>query len=109
MRLIDGDALYKKLNDIRKQEVLLHGRSNNKYCCTLSTALFEIDCAPTIEPQRKKGEWIPQDHNKTTGYATTLVYYYPKCSECGHTGDFSMNFCPNCGSYNGGENDDKGE
>ena len=51
MRLIDADVLYKKLNDIRKEEVFIHGRSNNKDCCTLSTALFEIDCAPTIEPK----------------------------------------------------------
>ena len=54
MRLIDGDALYKELNAIRKEEVLLHGRSNNKDCCTLSTALYEIEHAPTIEPERKK-------------------------------------------------------
>lgn len=51
MRTIDADALYKKLNDIRKEEILLHGRMNNKYCCTLSTALYEIENAPTIEPE----------------------------------------------------------
>ena len=56
--------------------------------------------------KRKKGKWIPQDHNKTTGYATTLVYYCPKCSECGHTGDFSMNFCPNCGADMRGDGHD---
>lgn len=49
MRIIDADALYKTLNDIRKEEVLLYGRLNNENCCTLSTALYEIDNAPTIE------------------------------------------------------------
>ncbi len=50
MRLIDADTLYKKLNDIREKEVFIHGRLNNKDCYTLSTALYEIECAPTIEP-----------------------------------------------------------
>ena len=50
------------------------------------------------KPERKSGEWVPQDHNKRTGYVTTTVYYYPKCSECGHTGNYGMNFCPNCGA-----------
>ena len=56
MRAIDADALYEKLNDIRKEEIILHGRLNNVNCCTLSTALYEIDNAPTIEPERKKGK-----------------------------------------------------
>ena len=46
----------------------------------------------------KKVKWIPQDHNKTNGMASTLVFYYPKCSECGHSGNYDMNFCPNCGA-----------
>ena len=56
MRLIDAEVLYKKLKDIRENEVFIHGRSNNKDCCTLSTALFEIDCAPTIE---LASQWVP--------------------------------------------------
>lgn len=46
--------------------------------------------------QHRKGKWIYYDPN---GF---------KCSECGGyleigVGDVKMNFCPNCGSYNGGE------
>ena len=52
---------------------------------------------PSAQPERKKGKWIPQDHNKTNGIASTLVYYYPKCSVCGHCGNYT-NFCPNCGA-----------
>ena len=107
MRAIDADALYKNLNDIRKEEIILHGRLNNENCCTLSTALYEIGIAPTIEPERKKGKWQITDaypHN---------VY----CSEC-HTrfaqthwavwedGSLPRKFCPNCGSYNGGDDHD---
>ncbi len=48
--------------------------------------------------ERKTGRWIPQDHNKRHGNISTCVYYSPVCSECGHTGDFNMNYCPNCGA-----------
>ena len=50
------------------------------------------------EPERKKGKWLEM--------AGDL-----QCSECGATyhdlyPDYSdTKFCPNCGSYNGGEND----
>lgn len=50
--------------------------------------------------ERKKGRWIPQNHNKTNGMVSTLVSYCPKCSECGHSGNYDMNFCPNCGADN---------
>ncbi len=49
------------------------------------------------QPQRT-GRWIPQDHNKSNGMVSTAVFYYPKCSECGHSGNYDMNFCPNCGA-----------
>lgn len=92
MRAIDGDALYKKLNDIRKEEILLHGRLNNKGCCTLSTALFEIGCAPTIGPERKKGKWSIKNGE---------LAIWDVCSECRkmvmHKAPF-YNFCPNCGA-----------
>ena len=57
-----------------------------------------VNAQPTIEPERKTGTWIPQDHNRRNGYVTTTVYYYPKCSECGHSGNYDMNYCPNCGA-----------
>lgn len=52
---------------------------------------------PSTQPERKKGEWIPQNHNKTNGMMSTAVYYYPKCSVCGHCANYT-NFCPNCGA-----------
>lgn len=60
---------------------------------------------PSAQPERKKGKWIPQDHNKTNGIASTLVYYYPKCSVCGHCDNYT-NFCSNCGADMRGEQDD---
>lgn len=49
MRLIDGDKLYETLYEIRMDEVAKYGRNNTKHCCSLSTALYEIHNAPTID------------------------------------------------------------
>ena len=57
-----------------------------------------LKALPSAQPERKKGWWIPQDHNHTHGNVSTCVYFSPVCSECGHTGDFNMDFCPNCGA-----------
>lgn len=47
--------------------------------------------------KRKKGKWIPQDFNKHYGMTSTAVYFYPKCSMCGESANYT-NFCPNCGA-----------
>lgn len=71
------------------------------YSDVMEGALLEL---PSAQPERKKGKWIPQDHNKTNGMASTLVYYYPKCSVCGHCDNYT-NFCSNCGADMRGEQD----
>lgn len=105
MRAIDADKLGEvKFHSLPYTHITPSDVEAESYKRGWNDAIDSIiDNAPTIEPEREKGKWIPQDHNKTTGYATTLVYYYSKCSECGHTGDFSMNFCPNCGADMRGE------
>lgn len=104
MRLIDGDALFEKLNDIRKEEVFMYGRSNDNGCCTLSTALFEIECAPTIEPERKKGKWIfyeteneKYDDIKCPFCKKTYTVDAYRIDDIGFTAE-DFKFCPNCGS-----------
>ena len=89
MRLIDADKL---MSDIEHYH--------------LSDGKFQhwVEIQPTIEPQpRKKGKWIEQDAGGDG------VFY--ECSVCkdaftlidGTPSDNNYNFCPNCGSYNGGE------
>lgn len=48
---------------------------------------------PSAQLEQKKGEWVP--------YLTEGLRY--KCSKCGSRYDTPWNFCPECGSYNGGE------
>ena len=64
-----------------------------------------INNLPSVQPERHKGWWIPQNNNKVNGMTSTAVYYYPKCSVCGHCANYT-NFCPNCGADMRGEQDD---
>lgn len=88
MRLIDADAL---IHDI--EIVPLTGDGG----VDVNDLEDIIKRQHEIEPERKKGKWI-----KITDREIPIVC---KCTECGwlttHYDSFS--FCPNCGSYNGGE------
>ena len=61
---------------------------------------------PSAQQERKKGKWILECDGE--GECDNLY----RCSECGceySCQEYDIpNFCPNCGSYNGGENHDKG-
>lgn len=60
----------------------------------------------TLLPTEKRGKWIQQDHNYKYGNVSTCLYFAPVCSECENTGDFKMNYCPNCGADMRGEQDE---
>jgi len=53
---------------------------------------------PSAEPERKKGKWI--EYTDCEGKSRRIT-----CDQCGHEewNWLNPNFCPNCGSYNGGE------
>ena len=89
MRAIDADELYEKLDEIRKKEIALYGVGNSIFCCTLSTALTEINDAPTIEPERKRGKWVDGS-----------IPTYAVCSVCAYQERYAYenNYCPNCGA-----------
>ena len=109
MRLIDADALtdeimerYCKECDNRK------GIKNGKYriiyevgdapcrACHMDDMKDELDNAPTIDPVRKGG-WV---HGKLIYSDISIA----TCTICGERVPVG-NFCKNCGSYNGGEQD----
>ena len=94
MRLIDADALIEQM-----EEDMEHMEEPLAKMFT-GAAISDIKHAPTIEPERKTGRWIPDDSELGI-----------KCNKCGKSFSeyinagtgyvFLMeipNFCPNCGA-----------
>lgn len=108
MRLIDADALIKEAmelycKDCERRKGIKNGKWKIVYsigdapcrACGTGDMIDELENAPTIE-ERKKGKWLMSPD----GWAY--------CSICESFPDGMMgltNYCPNCGSYNGGENE----
>ena len=82
MRLIDGDALIKELNNS-------HFPGAPYIDGGISIAIGKVCDAPTIEPERKKGKWILVTDGNGQHYV---------CDHCGqwryHQG---QKFCSECG------------
>lgn len=98
MRLIDADALYKDICDSLNEMTALGIAVDGEWLW----AKFNdaIDNAPTIE-EHKTGKWIQDQKSKRY-----------RCDQCLSfalkTDDMQENlsdFCPVCGSYNGGKNE----
>ena len=98
MRLIDADKLCEDLlkrwsiADTRKEELI------RLVMADIVTPI--IASQPSVEPERKKGKWIVTSEFDDC--------YYAKCNQCNVTQIFYYgkpltNYCPDCGSYNGGE------
>lgn len=70
----------------------------------------EIENAPTIEQERKRGRWIKEDSYKDRYGDTIEILRCPICEfkhdySCGATSkndDGWFNYCPNCGAEMGG-------
>ena len=107
MRLIDADAIpYEPLpkGDRNYRTYNLDDAYEDGY----NDAMVDVRNAPTIE-ERKKGKWTPKEERQKQEIFI--------CSECGgwayspwigsrknpKPNRCKYNFCPNCGSYNGGE------
>ena len=60
-----------------------------------------IDEVPPAEPEWKKGKWILDGHHIKCNRCENIM-----CSRDREGDLIPRNFCPNCGSYNGGEEDD---
>lgn len=82
MKMIDADALIA-----------------NKFKNDISYNAFVnlVKRQPTIEPERKRGEWKDRGED----YMIRWI-----CSECGRKETHVYNFCPDCGAdMRGGETD----
>ena len=63
----------------------------------LETINYKVGDMPSVTPQRKRGKWIVISCEPTDIF---------KCSECGMRVINPYRYCPMCGSYNGGGEDE---
>ena len=109
MRLIDADELIPliKMGECNMYDEYCQGRNGG-----IDFAVERIKQMPTIE-ELKRGKWEVWnilDHAQRPSGRKVL-----RCPFCGYMTDAFMSredychkmthYCPNCGSYNGGEND----
>lgn len=83
------------IDNLERYRELFSWDDGDRERAILSRVIKELQSMPSAE---KKGKWIPQDHNYKYGNVSTCLYFAPVCSECGNSGDFNMNYCPNCGA-----------
>lgn len=109
MRLIDADALIQDAmerycKDCERRKGIKNGKLKIVYsigdapcrACGTGDMIDELENAPTIEPERKKGRWTLQD-----GY---------RCSVCNYKLQTTglPTHCPNCGCDMRQEGEDYG-
>ena len=96
MRTIDADAL---LTD-RKKSKYYHLPNGD-----IAIPVIDIEHAPTIEPEREKGEWIRHPEQRNIYGGKTI-----ECSKCHEKYVVQYiedeKFCRNCGADMRGEKDD---
>lgn len=113
MRLIDADSTKEKLGF--EIEPFIGSAADEIRNDTLLKAIAIVDSMPTVDAQPvKRGKWLMHsvEFGDFEGELTRLKnieIQTAKCSECGKWAEqvnhviWSMPFCPNCGSYNGGD------
>lgn len=101
MRLIDADALDRAFTMLRfnDDKTLKHWGDRQDWCMSGQEVEDLINSVPTIETERKTGEWLP-DNRPGGGFWV--------CSKCKFPSEaFAANvlykFCPNCGASMGGD------
>lgn len=87
------DALADYIHNVDK--VMGTGHLTADDCKDAAASVFEE--LPSAQPDRRKGKWIGEPKD-----GIEAMFFKPKCSVCGFESAEVKNFCPNCGSFNGG-------
>ena len=70
------------------------GKPSDSFYQDCPIGLHEEEILPSVEPERKKGKWIPVEREIVNG----------RCSVCGYESHlyendvYDENYCPNCGA-----------
>lgn len=82
----------------------------DKWFNWLQKACMRLAELPSVTPQTRKGHWIGhREHCENLGVMPSGLGAYKWCSNCDCGIDVRewyrshYNYCPNCGSYNGGD------
>ena len=104
MRLIDADALKRKSQKVATVAWKMKIRA---YVETVLNQFIDwIDAAPTIEPQRKTGNWECVPHKSVEHGEVVIDGDTVRCSNCRHAEkgwNAGMRYCPHCGTIMEGE------
>ena len=114
-RLLDEDIVIDALIGISgsksieelTEECEVYQSDNRCYSGGVYGAIRAIKTLPSVQPERKKGEWLPDNNN---AYEMRFVCSCCKESEVVPTIGFTKyrplwDFCPNCGADMRGEQD----
>lgn len=94
MRLIDADAFERAVMFSDDED--------------LQDVIYRLRDFPTIEPERKKGQWMRTDAYPHRRYCSVCFATFIRNDEFLKLDDIQHKYCPNCGAYMGGEQDGKG-
>ena len=84
--LISRKALRKAINELA---IPIYGKM----------VLKAIDNAPTVSPERPKGEWVEIERQGKTGDGRVFTFTIIVCSNCGEQFDLEgEKYCPHCGA-----------
>ena len=96
IRRDDVEKTIRKLCDVCGEDKKYNGIMCG--ACNLDSFIRVLDDIPSAEPERHRGEWIEDGHERG----------FSKCSKCGYIAvsvlsERHYNFCPNCGADTRGE------
>ena len=106
-----GDTIYRQAAIDAMTNTLWHYpnecyRNLNEYEFAKGLAELGLKSVPPAQPERPTGEWIVSESEEVG--ALGIRYRTYTCPSCGwnHSLIIQMNFCPNCGNDNRGEQDE---
>lgn len=90
----DAEQMFRNIRNHLKPQDYKSAEEFNTRDLMLLNAEQMIHALPPVTPQQKMGRWI-----RVTDKTGHLVW---ECNKCGWQQRLNTNFCPDCGSYNGG-------
>lgn len=98
MRLVDADTIAKRMMMFCDKNCPYTLKARDVMCvaCFMGMAMELLEDAPTIEPERKTGQWLQ--------ISPAGIYECSECAQTVMTEDIGCyKYCHGCGAYMGGD------